>query len=105
MASYEDVKEESYRRLGRTAKKWIGWLGSMTLSLMGGLILAWWELNYHLTNHQQWMVPLGLILLVTPLIVCFAVFSSDFCNPNDPYISTKNPPDTLPDNPFHDPEI
>ncbi|KAL0301974.1 UNVERIFIED_CONTAM: hypothetical protein Sradi_6474200 [Sesamum radiatum] len=63
------------------------------------------ELNYHPTNHQQWMVPLGLILFVTPLIVCLAVFTSDFCNPNDPYISTQNPPDTLPKNPFHDPEM
>ncbi|KAL2230845.1 UNVERIFIED_CONTAM: hypothetical protein Sindi_1678900 [Sesamum indicum] len=105
MASYEDVKEESYRRLGRRAKIWIGWLGSITLSLAGALILAWWELNYHPTNHQQWMVPLRLILFVTPLIVCLGVLTSDFCNLNDPYMSTQNLPDTSPKNPFHDPEI
>ncbi|KAL8499588.1 hypothetical protein ACS0TY_019536 [Phlomoides rotata] len=40
--------------------------------MVGGWILSWWELKYHPTNDHQWMVPLGLILFLTPLIVCFS---------------------------------
>ncbi|KAF4366516.1 hypothetical protein F8388_003754 [Cannabis sativa] len=39
------------------------------VSLGGGLILAWWESEYHADNRQLWMVPFGLILLITPLII------------------------------------
>ncbi|KAI3444357.1 hypothetical protein Pfo_001022 [Paulownia fortunei] len=105
MASYEDVKVESERRFRRIVKTWIGCLGSFTLSLVGGLILAWWELNYHPTNDQQWMVPLGLILFVTPVIVWLAIFISDFCNSTDLYISTQiNSPGTSHKKSSHDPE-
>ncbi|KAG8391988.1 hypothetical protein BUALT_Bualt01G0244900 [Buddleja alternifolia] len=97
MASYQDVKEEKYRRFQGMVKTWIGCLGSFTLSLLGGLILAWWELNYHPTNEQQWMVPVGLILFVTPLTVSLSLFISDF------YLSSTH--DYSPsEKPFHDPE-
>ncbi|CAA3023304.1 uncharacterized protein LOC111313976 [Olea europaea subsp. europaea] len=98
MASYEDIKEESYRRYQRIVKIWIICLGSFSLSMVGGLILAWWQFYYHPTNEQQWMVPIGLILFFTPLIVWFSVFLSDICN------SSPNSLDSSPEKPFHDPE-
>ncbi|KAM6600124.1 hypothetical protein CsatA_019733 [Cannabis sativa] len=47
----------------------IGCFVSLLVSLGGGLILAWWESEYHADNRQLWMVPFGLILLTTPLII------------------------------------
>ncbi|KAH7863569.1 hypothetical protein Vadar_019294 [Vaccinium darrowii] len=52
-------------------------LASLSISMVGGLMLFWWETRYHPTNRQLWMVPLALILLVTPLLVCLAAFFSD----------------------------
>ncbi|KAL2478617.1 uncharacterized protein Fot_47661 [Forsythia ovata] len=99
MASYEDTKEESYRRFQRIVKIWIVCLGSFSLSMVGGLMLAWWEFYYHPTNDQQWMVPLGLILFVTPLTVWLSVLISDICN------SCHNSLDnSSPEKSFHDPE-
>lgn len=56
----------------------IGYLGWSAVSLAGGVMLIWWEWCFHATNRQQWMVPLGLILFVTPILVCFSIFISDF---------------------------
>lgn len=48
-------------------------LGLLFVSMGGGVILAWWSSKFHPSNRQLWMVPLGLILMVTPIIICFAV--------------------------------
>ena len=53
------------------------------MSMIGGLMLVWWDLEYHPTNSELWMVPFGLILMVTPLIVWFSAFISDICRPED----------------------
>ncbi|CAN4087083.1 unnamed protein product [Withania somnifera] len=45
----------------------------------GGVILSWWSSKFHPSNSQLWMVPLGLILLVTPILICFAVLLES-CN-------------------------
>lgn len=47
--------------------------------MAGGLLLLWWDYEYHPTNSQLWMVPFGLILFVTPVIACFAVVVSEAC--------------------------
>lgn len=39
-------------------------------------MLSYWQLRYHRTNSQLWMVPLGLILLITPAIVWLSIFIS-----------------------------
>ncbi|KAL5792159.1 hypothetical protein ACOSP7_000753 [Xanthoceras sorbifolium] len=55
-------------------------LWSFLVSITGGLTLGFWEYQYHPTNRQLWMVPFSLILLVTPVVVWFAVFVSDIFN-------------------------
>lgn len=42
--------------------------------------MGWWEYEYHRTNSQLWMVPFGLVLLITPLFVWFSIFVSDWCS-------------------------
>ncbi|KAK7275422.1 hypothetical protein RIF29_16538 [Crotalaria pallida] len=51
----------------------------LLISIIGGSLLGWWIYKYHPTNNQLWMVPFGLILFLTPLIVWFSLFISDFC--------------------------
>ncbi|KAL4354176.1 hypothetical protein GQ457_06G019340 [Hibiscus cannabinus] len=58
-------------------------LWSFLVSLGGGLLLGWWEYEYHPENRQLWMVPFGLILFSTPLIIWFAIFVSDICSCTD----------------------
>ncbi|ESR57992.1 hypothetical protein CICLE_v10022962mg [Citrus x clementina] len=63
----------------KSAKTYITCLWSFLVSMTGGLILGFWEYEYHPTYGQLWMVPLGLILFLTPVIVWFAVFISELC--------------------------
>ncbi|XVF33096.1 hypothetical protein REPUB_Repub17cG0138800 [Reevesia pubescens] len=76
-------KEERFETKMKEPKKivstYIACLWSFLVSLTGGLMLAWWKYEYHPTNSQLWMVPFGLILFVTPLIIWFAIFVSDIC--------------------------
>lgn len=69
------------RRLSRS-KKCIACFVSLLVSLMGGLLLIYWEMVYHPKNSQLWMVPFGLILFATPVIVAFNVIASDLLGAN-----------------------
>ncbi|THU69156.1 hypothetical protein C4D60_Mb08t11440 [Musa balbisiana] len=42
----------------------------------GGALLAWWALSFHHSNQQLWMVPVGLVLLGTPIFAWLSVFVS-----------------------------
>ncbi|KAK4268919.1 hypothetical protein QN277_022146 [Acacia crassicarpa] len=44
-------------------------LSSLLVSIVGSFILGWWIYKYHPQNSELWMVPFGLILFLTPLIV------------------------------------
>ncbi|KAK4364183.1 hypothetical protein RND71_015541 [Anisodus tanguticus] len=59
--------------LWKIKKIWIVCLGLFCITMGGGAILAWWSSKFHPSNKKLWMVPLGLIMLVTPIIICFAV--------------------------------
>ncbi|KAF5733273.1 hypothetical protein HS088_TW17G00815 [Tripterygium wilfordii] len=89
-------KEESYDvdqlETEEMVKNWLNCVWFFMVSITGGVILGWWEYEYHPTNSHQWMVPFGLILFVTPLLVWFAVFTSEIMWNSD--VSTKA---TLPD--------
>ncbi|TKY64133.1 hypothetical protein E2542_SST14023 [Spatholobus suberectus] len=52
---------------------------SLLVSIVGGSLLGWWLHKYHPKNRQLWMVPFGLILLLTPVIVWFSLIISDLC--------------------------
>ncbi|KZV56924.1 hypothetical protein F511_30416 [Dorcoceras hygrometricum] len=90
-------RSSSFPRILRT---WLGCFGSFMLSITGGLILAWWESNYHSGNHQLWMVPLGLILFITPLMVWSAVIISEFCNSKEPHFCAGSGRDVTPEKPL-----
>ncbi|KAF3439803.1 hypothetical protein FNV43_RR18081 [Rhamnella rubrinervis] len=51
--------------------------------MTGGLILGWWAYEFHPSNRQLWMVPFGLVLFATPLIVWLSLLISDICNSNN----------------------
>lgn len=46
-------------------------------SLAGAALLLWWTKEFHRDNRQMWMVPFGLVLTGTPIVVSFAVFASN----------------------------
>lgn len=77
--------------------------GSVLVSVTGGLILGWWVNEFHPTNRQLWMVPLGLVLFATPLIVWLALLVSDICNWKNGLVQIRSnqlvpsPDDSIPD--------
>ena len=83
MGSYKEEREVGYSKFGKIVKTCIACLVSFLVSMFGGLMLVWWDLEYRPTNSKLWMVPFGLILMVTPLIVWFSAFISDICSPED----------------------
>ncbi|KAL7606421.1 hypothetical protein Lser_V15G15674 [Lactuca serriola] len=62
-------------------KVWMACFVSFLISMVGGLILLFWEIKYHPSNRQLWMVPFGLIMFLTPVLACFAAFISDTSTP------------------------
>lgn len=81
MGSYKEDTDAAattqHKRFRRMLKTWTSCLCSFSISIVGGLILTCWELRYHHTNSQLWMVPFGLILFVTPAIVWLSIFISE----------------------------
>ncbi|KAF8024529.1 hypothetical protein BT93_F1644 [Corymbia citriodora subsp. variegata] len=67
---------------GKKGRRWIGcgcgW--AFAVSMAGGLMLGWWEHQYHRSNRQLWMVPVGLILFLTPLFAWLSLVISDLCS-------------------------
>lgn len=60
----------------------IFFLLSMLISISGGSVLGWWVYKYHAENKQLWMVPFGLIFLLTPIVIWFSLIVSDLCASN-----------------------
>ncbi|GMI66739.1 hypothetical protein HRI_000343200 [Hibiscus trionum] len=75
------------------AKTYAACLWSFLVSLAGGLLLGWWEYEYHPENRQLWMVPFGLILFSTPVIIWFAIFVSDICSCTEEADGSNHEPD------------
>ena len=85
--SYDEEKD-GMKRSRKIMKKAL--LGSVVIGLVGGLILSYWELQYHDLNSELWMVPVGLILFFTPLIVWSSVAVAEMINgPTDVDISSQ----------------
>ncbi|KAH7519430.1 hypothetical protein FEM48_Zijuj08G0035200 [Ziziphus jujuba var. spinosa] len=82
----------------------VGWCGSFLVSLTGGLILAWWVYEFHPANRQLWMVPFGLVLFVTPLIVWLSVLISEICSWKNGHVPSETQVVPSPDNSIPDPE-
>lgn len=84
MGSCDEKKAEyeSYKEPQKILQICLASLGSFLVSMTGGLVLAWWISHYHHSNTQLWMVPFGLVMFTTPILLCFAMFFSDICNLN-----------------------
>ncbi|KAM3746658.1 hypothetical protein ACB098_06G218000 [Castanea mollissima] len=80
MGSFKEGKEESHGERKERVKSCIVYSWSLMVSMIGGLTMGWWEYEYHRTNRQLWMVPFGLVLLITPPFVWFSIFVSDWCS-------------------------
>ncbi|KAM7472343.1 hypothetical protein LguiA_010526 [Lonicera macranthoides] len=80
MGSSKDERGGRETRCKKIVKRCIVCFGTFLISMVGGLTLGWWELRYHPTNSQLWMVPFGLVVFVTPAIIWFSIFISDVCN-------------------------
>jgi len=78
----EEVGVNQHEKIPKIVKKCVGCLGALLVSIVGGLILVIWQLKFHHTNTQLWMVPVGLIILITPVIVCVSSIVSDLSSPN-----------------------
>uniref|UniRef100_A0ACD5Z367 Uncharacterized protein n=1 Tax=Avena sativa TaxID=4498 RepID=A0ACD5Z367_AVESA len=58
---------------------WLVAAGLVLAGLCGGALLVWWAVAFHPANARLWMVPVGLVLLGTPLVACLSVFASGPC--------------------------
>lgn len=82
LSNDKEEKDASHKEVQKIVKITIACFVSFLVSLAGGMLLAWWQYEYHPDNRQLWMVPFGLILFTTPAIVWFSVVFSDICTPN-----------------------
>ena len=72
-------------------KKTVACFVSFLVSLAGGFALAWWRCEYEPQDRELWMVPFGLVLLVTPAIVWFSVVFSTAANQRSPLQGESDP--------------
>lgn len=79
----EEVGGNRHEKIPKIVMRWIACLGALLVSIVGGMILVMWQLKFHRTNTQLWMVPVGLIILVTPVIVSVSSFVSDISSPKE----------------------
>lgn len=54
----------------------LAFMSLFLVAIIGSFILGWWIYKYHPTNSELWMVPFGLILLITPVIVSLSLIIS-----------------------------
>ncbi|GLU00872.1 hypothetical protein SLE2022_182100 [Rubroshorea leprosula] len=92
------VTDSSGEGAGRSVKRYAAFFWSFLVSAAGGMMLGWWEYEFHPSNGQLWMVPCGLILFFTPVFICFAVLVSDACSTSeDPRRPVKQSEDLVQD--------
>ncbi|THU56620.1 hypothetical protein C4D60_Mb11t19170 [Musa balbisiana] len=75
----------------------------LLVGVCGGALLAWWALSFHRSNEQLWMVPVGLVLLGTPVFVWLSIFASGVCTCHELLWTAPAVPRTAPP-PDLDPE-
>ncbi|KAF8780457.1 hypothetical protein HU200_001581 [Digitaria exilis] len=55
---------------------WAAAVGVAGVGLAGAGVLVWWAVAFHPARQQLWMVPVGLVLLGTPLVAWLSLFAS-----------------------------
>ncbi|CAM0870239.1 unnamed protein product [Alopecurus aequalis] len=69
--------------------------GVAAAGLAGAGMLVWWAVAFHPTTEQLWMVPVGLVLLGTPLLAWLSLFaSSSACSGRRPGTHHHDAPPT-----------
>lgn len=58
---------------------WAAAAGVAGAGLAGAGVLVWWAVAFHPAHKQLWMVPVGLVLLGTPLVAWLSMFASGAC--------------------------
>uniref|UniRef100_A0A0D9VP01 Uncharacterized protein n=1 Tax=Leersia perrieri TaxID=77586 RepID=A0A0D9VP01_9ORYZ len=53
--------------------------GVAATGVAGAAVLVWWAVVFHPAHEQLWMVPVGLVLLGTPLVAWLSLFASGAC--------------------------
>ncbi|KAL5209146.1 hypothetical protein ABZP36_004769 [Zizania latifolia] len=53
--------------------------GVAATGVAGAAVLLWWAVAFRPAHEQLWMVPVGLVLLGTPLVAWLSLFASGAC--------------------------
>ena len=77
MASIDPAKQARETATREKETPALAYACLLLTSLAGAALLVWWATQFHPDNRQLWMVPLGLILTGTPVVVWFALSASD----------------------------
>lgn len=72
--------EKTWKEEKKSMSSMVFLLYSMIVVTFGGLFLSYWVYKYHPTNSNLWMVPVGLIFLITPAFLSISVLVSDLCD-------------------------
>ncbi|WVZ55288.1 hypothetical protein U9M48_005968 [Paspalum notatum var. saurae] len=67
---------EEQRSAEPRAARWAAAAGVAGVGLAGAGVLVWWAVAFHPAHQQLWMVPVGLVLLGTPLLAWLSLFAS-----------------------------
>ncbi|KAL5217528.1 hypothetical protein ABZP36_018212 [Zizania latifolia] len=67
--------------------------GVAATGLAGAAVLVWWVVAFHPAHEQLWMVPVGLVLLGTPLITWFSLFASGACRWREDHLAPAVAPE------------
>jgi hypothetical protein len=66
--------------------------GVAAAGLAGAGVLVWWAVVFHPATEQLWMVPVGLVLLGTPLLAWLSLFASSAACRRDRRLGDGTPP-------------
>ncbi|GJN09236.1 hypothetical protein PR202_ga27224 [Eleusine coracana subsp. coracana] len=66
-------------KCGATRAWWAATAGIAGVGMAGAGVLVWWAVAFHPSHEQLWMVPVGLVLLGTPLIAWLSLLASGAC--------------------------
>ena len=66
--------------------------GVAAVGLAGAGVLVWWAVAFHPAREQLWMVPVGLVLLGTPLVAWLSLFASGPCRCGRRPVAAPEPP-------------
>ncbi|KAI4369813.1 hypothetical protein MLD38_018217 [Melastoma candidum] len=75
----KDVESDSRDHLGKRLTACLAWSWVLSVSMIGGMMLGLWASWYHPTNSRLWMVPFGLVLVMTPVLAWVSMAASEIC--------------------------